>query len=145
MTDADLKVVFGTTIKSKRSELGMSQEELADRLGISQGTISKVISGMQPFPQEFTPQLVSALGYPLSFYGREWDDEPDSPFYFRRRMTAKSSDLKRTEARRRIIRRQIKELLGAIDRKPPTLPRIAAAEVRDGGAACDRAARAAQA
>lgn len=110
----------------------LTQAELADRLGITQGTVSKILAGMQPFPEELFAQLEEALGYPLSFYSREWEDEPDSPFFFRRRMATKQSDLKQTEARRRIIRRQIKELLSAIDRKPPMLPKLDPADVREG-------------
>lgn len=111
---------------------GLTQAETADRLSLSQGTVSKFLSGMQSFPEEAIEKLPQALGYPLSFYSREWEDEPESPFFFRRRMAAKQSDLKKTDARRRIIRRQIKELFSAIDRKPPTLSKIDPGSIADG-------------
>jgi len=62
MTDADLKSVFGTTIKSKRSELGMSQEELADRAGLHRTYVSDVERGMRNVSLISIEKLAHALG-----------------------------------------------------------------------------------
>jgi len=62
MTDADLKSIFGTTIKSKRSELGMSQEELADRAGLHRTYVSDVERGMRNVSLISIEKLAHALG-----------------------------------------------------------------------------------
>lgn len=62
MTEADLKAVFGTTIKSKRSELGMSQEELADRAGLHRTYVSDVERGMRNVSLISIEKLAHALG-----------------------------------------------------------------------------------
>jgi CheY-like chemotaxis protein len=62
MTDGDLKALFGTTIKSKRSELGMSQEELADRAGLHRTYVSDVERGMRNVSLISIEKLAHALG-----------------------------------------------------------------------------------
>ncbi len=44
-------------IKTLRSEFGITQKELADRLNISQGFLSSVESGRNPFPDERVTDL----------------------------------------------------------------------------------------
>ena len=44
-------------IKTLRSEFGITQKELADRLNISQGFLSSVESGRNPFPDERVADL----------------------------------------------------------------------------------------
>jgi CheY-like chemotaxis protein len=64
MTDPDsnLKSLFGTTIKSKRSELGMSQEELADRAGLHRTYVSDVERGTRNVSLGSIEKLAHALG-----------------------------------------------------------------------------------
>src|SRR5580693_3404921 len=62
MTDGDLKVLFGTTIKSKRSELGISQEELADRAGLHRTYVSDVERGTRNVSLISIEKLAQALG-----------------------------------------------------------------------------------
>ena len=62
MTEADLKALFGTTIKSKRSELGMSQEELADRAGLHRTYVSDVERGVRNVSLISIEKLAHALG-----------------------------------------------------------------------------------
>lgn len=61
MIDADLKRLFGTAIKSKRSELGISQEELADRSGLHRTYISDVERGARNLSLESIDKLARAL------------------------------------------------------------------------------------
>lgn len=62
MTEADLKALFGTTIKSKRWELGMSQEELADRAGLHRTYVSDVERGVRNVSLISIEKLAHALG-----------------------------------------------------------------------------------
>jgi two-component system, response regulator len=62
MTDADLKVLFGSTIKTKRAQLGMSQEELADRAGLHRTYVSDVERGVRNVSLISIEKLAHALG-----------------------------------------------------------------------------------
>ena len=66
MTIGDLKRLFGTAIRSKRSELGISQEELADRAGLHRTYVSDVERGARNLSLESIEKLASALELSIS-------------------------------------------------------------------------------
>jgi CheY-like chemotaxis protein/DNA-binding Xre family transcriptional regulator len=66
MNLGDLKQLFGTAIKSKRSELGISQEELADRAGLHRTYVSDVERGARNLSLESIEKLAAALDLSIS-------------------------------------------------------------------------------
>jgi CheY-like chemotaxis protein/DNA-binding Xre family transcriptional regulator len=66
MTIGDLKRLFGTAIKGKRSELGISQEELADRAGLHRTYVSDVERGARNLSLESIEKLAHALELTIS-------------------------------------------------------------------------------
>ncbi len=66
MSGDELKKKFGSTIKSKRAELGLSQEDLAERSGLHRTYISDVERGMRNISLESIEKLSSALKYSVS-------------------------------------------------------------------------------
>src|SRR6188508_3072641 len=66
MTIGDLKQLFGTAIKGKRSELGISQEELADRAGLHRTYVSDVERGARNLSLESIEKLAHALELSIS-------------------------------------------------------------------------------
>ena len=66
MTVGDLKRLFGTAIKSQRSELGISQEELAERAGLHRTYISDVERGVRNPSLESIEKLAAALDLSVS-------------------------------------------------------------------------------
>lgn len=66
MTVGDLKRLFGTAIKTKRSELGISQEELAGRSGLHRTYISDVERGTRNLSLESIEKLAAALDLSVS-------------------------------------------------------------------------------
>jgi len=58
----------GETLEELLAERGMSQEELAEHIGISMNTISEIISGKSAITAEIALQLESVLGAPASFW-----------------------------------------------------------------------------
>ena len=66
MTSGDLKRLFGTAIRSKRSELGISQEELADRAGLHRTYVSDVERGARNPSLESIEKLALALELSIS-------------------------------------------------------------------------------
>src|SRR5882757_7991793 len=66
MTIGDLKRLFGTAIKGKRSELGISQEDLADRAGLHRTYVSDVERGARNISLESIDRLAGALKLSVS-------------------------------------------------------------------------------
>ena len=66
MNGDDLKRNFGTTIKSKRAELGLSQEDLAERAGLHRTYISDVERGTRNLSLESIEKLARALDLSVS-------------------------------------------------------------------------------
>lgn len=66
MSGSNLKSVFGGAVRSKRSELGMSQEELADRSGLHRTYISDVERGTRNPSLESIRKLAVALELSVS-------------------------------------------------------------------------------
>jgi CheY-like chemotaxis protein/DNA-binding XRE family transcriptional regulator len=61
MRKIDLKSLLGTAIRSKRNELGFSQEELADRAGLHRTYISDIERGARNLSLESIDKLAQAL------------------------------------------------------------------------------------
>ena len=53
---------FGSTVKSKRLEFGLSQEELAHRMGVSDATVGRVENGKQNWTQDFLQEAAKVFG-----------------------------------------------------------------------------------
>jgi CheY-like chemotaxis protein len=66
MTVGALRQLFGTAIKNKRSELGISQEELADRAGLHRTYVSDVERGARNLSLESIEKLAGALELSVS-------------------------------------------------------------------------------
>lgn len=82
MTDLDLKKSLlscpGDTIQEHIEEIGMSQAELAERLGRSVPKLNELIKGKAPITKETAIKLEYVLGVPASFWlnlERKFHDE----------------------------------------------------------------------
>lgn len=58
----------GSTIRATQEELGMSQAELAPRMGRPAGKINEIIQGKRGITAETALELESVLGLPASFW-----------------------------------------------------------------------------
>jgi CheY-like chemotaxis protein len=66
MSAGDVKTVFGAAVKSQRSELGITQEELADRAGLHRTYVSDVERGARNLSLESIEKLALALELSVS-------------------------------------------------------------------------------
>src|SRR3954468_6343622 len=66
MTPGNLKRQFGSAVKGKRSELHISQEELADRAGLHRTYVSDVERGARNLSLESIEKLAHALELSIS-------------------------------------------------------------------------------
>src|ERR1700686_454246 len=66
MATIDLKALLGMAIKTERSVLGISQEELAERAGLHRTYVSDVERGARNPSIESIEKLAQALKLPIS-------------------------------------------------------------------------------
>ncbi len=72
-----IEVLFGRAVRRRRNELGLSQEDFADKAGIHRTYVSSIELGKVQISIRIAHQLAIALGIPLS---RIWKEvEHNSP------------------------------------------------------------------
>jgi Zn-dependent peptidase ImmA (M78 family)/DNA-binding XRE family transcriptional regulator len=107
-----------------RESRGMTQSDLARRLNVTQGLISKIESGHVGVSPDMLAELSSILIYPEKFFYQRFNVYPAGMHFYRCHKTLASRKQLELVARMNISRRHIRELLQAadIDYKPvPTL------------------------
>ena len=60
--NTSLAETWGRAIRDQRAARGLSQDDLAAELGVSQGTISKWERGLNLPPHALVPKIARALG-----------------------------------------------------------------------------------
>lgn len=68
-------------IRAARASLGLTQEEVAEKTGISQGAVSRIESGILPVDPRRAPLLSKVLGLPILqiLYGPEHKSDVFGP------------------------------------------------------------------
>jgi transcriptional regulator with XRE-family HTH domain len=67
---------FGTKIRQRREQLGLSQQELARKLGMTQARISEIESGARPHVNLTNLRnLARALGVSADYLIGTWEDD----------------------------------------------------------------------
>ena len=69
----------GTDLRQARGTKGWNQSELAQRLGVSQGYVSRLESSRRPLPKRLLRKVVAVLGLPASDLPVTSDSEPLPP------------------------------------------------------------------
>jgi Zn-dependent peptidase ImmA (M78 family)/transcriptional regulator with XRE-family HTH domain len=100
-----------------RDSRSLTQTELAIRLGIPQGTVSKIESGAMLIPQELIEKISRELDYPEAFFLQTDAVYPfgSSTFYHRKLQSVTTGVLRKIEAKVNIYRFHITRLLRATD------------------------------
>ncbi len=65
------KNIVGGNLKKIRANMGLTQEEVALRSGLSQGYINQLESGKRMFTQKSLEQIAKALNFPIADLFRE--------------------------------------------------------------------------
>jgi Zn-dependent peptidase ImmA (M78 family)/transcriptional regulator with XRE-family HTH domain len=100
-----------------RESRGITQNELADLLSVTQATMSKIENGLLKVSKDDLKKVSQVLGYPENFF---LQNEPiygmeASEFYHRKRQSAPLKELKKIYATINIITMHISKLLKAVD------------------------------
>ena len=102
----------------------MTQGELAQIAGLSQGTISKLEHGVLSPDEALVEKLSAALSYPVEFFASDIADHDLPAVYYRNRQSMRASDEKAIRARVNIMRRSIARLLQSVDIPEGRVPRV---------------------
>ncbi len=100
-----------------RDARGLTQVQLAERLRLAQGTVSKYETGMSQPPAEFVCDLAAVLGFPVPFFYEPGRPYGLPPFHYRRRKKLSAKALARIVAEMNIRRMHLNKLLISFDWK----------------------------
>lgn len=114
-----------------RDSRGFTQAELAEKLSVGQGTLSKYETGFADPPPEFIGDMSNVLGYLPAFFFEPGRPYGLPPFHFRRRKKLSAKALGRIIAEMNIRRLHISKLLVSFSGKTNHfIPEIDADEYR---------------
>lgn len=111
------RTVNSAMLTLARESWGWSQKELADRLGVTQATVSKYENGLLQVSEQDAAEIARVLGYtPELLYQRDQVYGLGSSFLFhRRRATAPVALQRKVQARINILRMQVERLLRGVE------------------------------
>ena len=102
-----------------RESRGYSQSKLATKIGIAQGTISKIEMGLFTPDEKLLDQFSHVLEYPKSLFFEEGHIYPPVSTQYRKKSSIlKKSIQKQVEASANFITRHIQKLLKSVDLEP---------------------------
>jgi transcriptional regulator with XRE-family HTH domain len=73
----NIEVVFGKVVRKRRQELGLSQEDFADKAGIHRTYVSSIELGKVQVSIRIAEQLALALETPLSRIWKQVESDRD--------------------------------------------------------------------
>ena len=79
MACTEFDATLGLNLRRARDAAGLSQQELADRIGLSQNAISLYENGSRAMPAHLLQALVRELGIPVQFFFKDTPDESLTP------------------------------------------------------------------
>lgn len=117
-----------------RDARGLTQAELAARLKLGQGTLSKYETGLLAPPDELIEDLSAALGFPRPFFFEPGRPYGMPPFHYRRRKKLSAKALARIVAEMNIRRMHLRKLLVSFEwQRNAFIPEIDRDEYRGRG------------
>lgn len=114
-------------IELARESRGMTQKDLADKIGQSASNISRMEKSVIPVTVAAFEQIAQATGYPKDFFEQKADIIPDNLGYRRRKVVA-SKLLTPIKAKINIIRQHVQFLTRELNIPAPKLPVIEVTE-----------------
>lgn len=105
-----------------REARGMTQVELAQKLGMEQGTLSKIELEVCVFPKKSYELLCEVLNFPLTFFFANHSKFSANTFYYRRKSKTPVKVLNQVEAKMNIYKMHIEKLLQSVELTEINLP-----------------------
>ena len=105
-----------------REARGLSQEELAEQMGVKQGTLSKIENGLLDVTEYFQ-KICDTLNFPGTFFQQEGRRFEINAHYYRKKIIVPKKEFSQAKAIVDIIKRNIDKLLLSIEVPRENLPR----------------------
>jgi len=113
--------VTGPRVRQVRELLGWSQQELADRAGVSQAAIHQAETGLL-WTQPVTQAIAGATGFPVEFLERTPPDEfPEGSIRYRKKCRASKKDDRMAVRRLELVAELVTNLAEGLRTPPVTL------------------------
>ena len=117
---------------SARESRGLTQKELADKLNVNQGWLSRVESGQREISEESLKDIADLLSYPIEFFFQEDKIYGFGPteLFNRRRQDIPMKKLQEIHAQINIRRIQLSKILKGVDIGDNNIPNFELDEYR---------------
>ncbi len=104
-------------LTAAREAAGLTQSELASKLGIAQATLSKYEAGLVSFDENTASSLASALGVTVDFFNQTdcVYGFGSSCFYHRKRTSMPATTLRKVQARLNLLRMHVARLMKSFE------------------------------
>ncbi len=102
-------------VKLARKYRGMSQAQLAEKMGVKQGTVSKIEMGLIEATEEIVSGISAALGFPPAFFHDSSRVYPPSTPIQRKKSRLRKRDMDLAEATANLYLIHLRTLLEAVD------------------------------
>ncbi|RNI31765.1 ImmA/IrrE family metallo-endopeptidase [Rufibacter immobilis] len=106
-----------------RESRGVTQKELAEKMCIKQGTLSKIENGLQNVSEELLDILSAELAYPVSFFFQQNQLYNPNLVHYRKRTVFTKKDLAKADATMNISKINLEKLLNSVDIPDLQLPK----------------------
>jgi len=113
--------IRGDLVALRRRMLAISQAELAERMGMAQGTLSKIEQGLREANAEQGEKLAQALDCPVSFFfqpEREYGPPMSAHAMFRKKASVGQKVIDRVIAELNIRIAHVRKFLSAVELEP---------------------------
>ena len=114
----------GRCIKLARESRGLSQSKLAELLGITQATLSRIEKDVIAVTPNSIIKIARVLNYPESFFEKEIRIAGESTLFYRKRASMTVGDLSVLESKISILSKSIDELMESIDIPELRIPSV---------------------
>jgi len=105
-----------------REARGLSQEELAELMGVKQGTLSKIENGLLDVA-DYLQKICDTLNFPETFFLQEGRRFEINAHYYRKKIAIPKKDFSQAKAIVDIIKRNLDKLLLSIEVPRENLPK----------------------
>lgn len=105
-----------------REVRGLSQAELANHLGITQGTFSKIENGMSD-GTDYLNRISKALDFPSDFFMQKGGSFKSNGHFYRKKVKVSRKDVLQAEALMSILKLNIEKLLKSVEIPNENLPK----------------------
>lgn len=92
VSDEAFAALKGQRLLTLQHIVGLTQTELADRLGVTQGLLSRVIRRSRPLSEALALSAATEFGVPLTFFSVQTDPADNGPVTFRKNSKVRAKD-----------------------------------------------------